>query len=147
MIFSVNQNFKILRNFQLHIVWWNIVSNVRHWWVLNNQSLSKSVMTQVNDIYTVRCHYHNMVKYIISLTLIIQEWWRQNINQSLTHWGRDKMVAHFLTTFSNAFSWMKIFRDFTEICSQGSSWLYSSIGLDNGLAPTRRQAIIWNNDG
>ena len=24
---------------------------------------------------------------------------------------------------------------------------YSSIGLDNGLAPSRRQAIIWNNDG
>ena len=24
---------------------------------------------------------------------------------------------------------------------------YSSIGLDNGLAPTRRQAIIWTNDG
>ena len=24
---------------------------------------------------------------------------------------------------------------------------YSSIGSDNGLAPTRRQAIIWTNDG
>ena len=24
---------------------------------------------------------------------------------------------------------------------------YSSIGLDNGLAPSRRQAIIWTNDG
>ena len=27
----------------------------------------------------------------------------------LTHWGRDKMAANFLTTFSNAFSWMKIY--------------------------------------
>ena len=26
----------------------------------------------------------------------------------LTHWGRDKMAAIFRTTFSNAFSWMKI---------------------------------------
>ena len=26
----------------------------------------------------------------------------------LTHWGRDKMAAIFQTTFSNAFSWMKI---------------------------------------
>ena len=25
-------------------------------------------------------------------------------------------------------------------------WQYSSIGLDNGLAPSRRQAIIWPND-
>ena len=24
---------------------------------------------------------------------------------------------------------------------------YASIGLDNGLAPSRRQAIIWINDG
>ena len=24
---------------------------------------------------------------------------------------------------------------------------YSSIGSDNGLAPSRRQAIIWTNDG
>ena len=27
----------------------------------------------------------------------------------LTHWGRDKIVANFLT-FSNAFSWMKIYK-------------------------------------
>ena len=26
----------------------------------------------------------------------------------LTHWGRDKMAVIFLTTFSNAFSWMKM---------------------------------------
>ena len=27
----------------------------------------------------------------------------------LTHWGLDKMAADILTTFSNAFSWMKIY--------------------------------------
>ena len=27
----------------------------------------------------------------------------------LTHWGRDKMAAIFQTTFSNAFSWMKMY--------------------------------------
>ena len=26
-------------------------------------------------------------------------------------------------------------------------WQYSTIGSDNGLAPTRHQAIIWTNDG
>ena len=30
-------------------------------------------------------------------------------NLLLTHWGRDKMAAIFLMTFSNAFSWMKIY--------------------------------------
>ena len=37
--------------------------------------------------------------------------------------------------------------NFTEICSQGSNWQYANIGSDNGLAPNRRQAIIWSNGG
>ena len=37
--------------------------------------------------------------------------------------------------------------DCHEVCSQGSNEQYSSTGLDNGLAPARRQAIIWTNDG
>ena len=35
--------------------------------------------------------------------------------------------------------------NFTEVCSSGSNWQWPSIGLDNGLAPIRRQAIIWTN--
>ena len=33
--------------------------------------------------------------------------------------------------------------NFTEVCSLGSNWQLPSIGLNNGLAPKRRQAIIW----
>ena len=33
------------------------------------------------------------------------------------------------------------------MCSLGSSRQYTIIGSDNGLAPNRRQAIIWVNDG
>ena len=69
---------------------------------------------------------------------------------SLTHSGRDKMAAIIQMTFSNAFLWWKCMNfdyNFTEVCSQGSSLQYSIIGLDNGLAPNRRQAIIWTNDG
>ena len=33
----------------------------------------------------------------------------QCYNTELTHWGRDKMAAIFQTTFSNAFSWMKMY--------------------------------------
>ena len=68
----------------------------------------------------------------------------------LTHWGRGKMAAIFQTAYSNAFSLIKCINFdwyFTEVCSQGSSSQYSSIGSDNGLAPARRQAIIWTNDG
>ena len=37
--------------------------------------------------------------------------------------------------------------NFTEVCSQGSNQQYSSIDSDNVLAPARRQAIIWTNEG
>ena len=33
----------------------------------------------------------------------------------------------------------------TDVCPQGANWQSSSIGLNNGLAPNRRQAIIWTN--
>ena len=39
-----------------------------------------------------------VIWYILSLSL-----------HELTDWGRDKMAAIFQTTFSNAFSWMKMF--------------------------------------
>ena len=68
----------------------------------------------------------------------------------LTHWGLDKMVAISQTVFSHAFSWMKTFECqamLYQMCSLGSNWRYVIIGPDNGLAPNRRQAIIWTNDG
>ena len=69
---------------------------------------------------------------------------------SLTHWGRDKMAAISQTTFSNAFSSMKMieFRlKFQWSLFPRVQLTYSSIGSDIGLAPSRRQAIIWTNDG
>ena len=38
-------------------------------------------------------------------------------------------------------------KNFTEVCPYGSTEQYSSIRSDNGLVPTRRQAIIWTNLG
>ena len=37
--------------------------------------------------------------------------------------------------------------DFSEVWSWESKQQFPSIGSDNGLAPARRQAIIWTNDG
>ena len=70
-------------------------------------------------------------------------------DSGLTHWGRDKMDAISQTTFSSAFSWMKMF----EFLSKFHWSLFqrvkhnSSNVSDNGLAPSRRQAIIWSNAG
>ena len=43
--------------------------------------------------------------------------------------------------------WKVLYFDtnFTEVCSLGFNWQKNSVGLDNGLAPNRRQAIIWTN--
>ena len=35
--------------------------------------------------------------------------------------------------------------DYTEVFFWGSNWQLPSIGLDNGMAPNRRQTIIWIN--
>ena len=48
--------------------------------------------------------------------------WFKSVISLLTHWGRDKMAAIYQTTFSNAFSWRKIYKfrlRFPEICSYG----------------------------
>ena len=99
---------------------------------------------------------------LISNSIVIMRlnectWLYWNINgrysvafPSLTHWGRDKMATIFQTTFSNAFSWMKMYE--FRLRFHWSLFLrlqlqYSSIGSDNGLAPSRRQAIIWSNAG
>ena len=63
----------------------------------------------------------------------------------MTHIPLDKMAAISQTIFSDAFSLMKNF----VFCLKfhwsvlGSNWQLPSIGLDNGLVPNRRQAIIW----
>ena len=36
-------------------------------------------------------------------------WFDKGGHETLTHWGRDKMAAMCQTTFSDAFSWMKMY--------------------------------------
>ena len=35
--------------------------------------------------------------------------------------------------------------NFIEICSLGFNWQWGNTGSDHGLAPVRRQAMIWTN--
>ena len=90
------------------------------------------------------------------LTLLPSSWWHlprcciQKIrlsqivywNLTLTHWGRNEIDAISQTTFSNAFSWMKM-----NDIRLGFHWSLFINGLDKGLVPPRRQAIIWTNSG
>ena len=48
-------------------------------------------------------------------------------------------------TFSTDEKCVNLYNNFTEVCSQWLNQKHSNIVSDNGLAPTRRQAINWNN--
>ena len=60
-----------------------------------------------------------------------------------THWGRDKMATIFQTTFWNAFSRMKMY----EFRLRFHWSLFLRVQLTIFQHWTRRQAIIWTNDG
>ena len=84
-----------------------------------------------------------LIKTVKGLDVILQfRMWLSSVIDlnELTHGGRDKVAAIFLTTVSNKFSWMKI-------CSEVSDKQYCSIGSDNGLAPYKPQTVIWANGG
>ena len=68
----------------------------RHCYVM--LSLIGWAHTQNNACMALHTHHENF-KFLV---------FRPPIN--LTHWGWDKMVAIFRTTFSNAFSWMKMYK-------------------------------------
>ena len=85
-----------------------------------------------------------------SIEMAISGLWHKTYYKRFNSLRPRQMDAISQTTFSNAFSWMKMFEflfKFTGVCYQGSNYQYSSIGSDNGLAPSRRQAIIWTNGG
>ena len=92
----------------------------------------------------------SMTYLLTALKISTNHYTTQIDENALTHRGRLKMAAISHTIFSNAFSWMEIVNseiNFTEVCSLGSNQQYSSIGSYTGLAPFRRQVIIWTNDG
>ena len=50
----------------------------------------------------ILCSWYNLTWWLLALSS------PDTGGITLTHWGRDKMAAIFVTTISNAFSWMKI---------------------------------------
>ena len=63
------------------------------------------------------------------------------IVQCLTHWGRDKMDAILQTTFSNAFSWMKM-HEF-RLRFLWSLFLSFLVSLLTHICITRPQWVNW----
>ena len=69
----------------------------------------------------------------------------------LTHWGWDKITTISHTSFSNAYSWIKMFefqlKFHWSLFPRAQLTQFCIIVSDNGLAPNRRQGIFWPNDG
>ena len=115
------------------MIWNTFLLNRLH----NSNSLTRSPVSSEN--------FENCVWFEIDWNNDFQ--WIDSLNSS----PLDKMAPISHTIYWDAFSWMKIIIFWFKIYR---SWFLSvppinsqqpSIGYDNGLAPNRRQAIIWNN--
>ena len=103
----------------------------KHCSEMENVPMWKHRLTRMNLTYwalnTMAARWHFQIMHLlgriycvllqISLTFIhhwSMQWFGMKqltshyLEQCLTHWSRDKMAANFQTTFSNAFSWMKM---------------------------------------
>ena len=69
-------------------------------------------------------------------------------NQNIKLWKNDRRFANDIFKCISLEK-KSLYSDinFIEVCSQWSNWQNVTIGSDNGLAPNRRQAIIWTNNG
>ena len=83
--------------------------------VLRSHFVARHVKACRRRINLQYCPYQDKISWSAFLLLIIHldaynyilgSLW--NAELKLTHWGRGKMAVIFQTTFSNAFSWMKI---------------------------------------
>ena len=88
--------------------------------------------------------YTNIYSPCVSTQLILYNNHIQHI-EAETRWP-PFFRRHFRTHFLE-WKCYNIGHNFTEVFSKWPDQQYSSIGSDNGLAPIRRQAIIWTNDG
>ena len=102
------------------------------------------VMTSIHHLYL-----SSKVKGVFVIMACLQSrWMKHTITiKSLTRfngWGKLPPFRrrHFPMHFLEWNLWISI-KISLKFVPQGSNWQYSSIGSNNGLAPTRRQAIIW----
>ena len=58
------------------------------------------------------------------------------------NWNDQRPIFKCISTNAKFFCFVS---NFTQVCCKASNWQEVSIGSGNGLAPNRRQAIIWTN--
>ena len=125
---------------------WVVLTPVTYELDIQQELIVRLSWTRVQNIGTYEvCYYTTRVKLWVQQSkheFNRLNWLNELIN-TLTKWSpfrRGQFQVLFLELKRLNFKW-----NFTEICSSGSYWQHGSIGSDNGLAPNRRQAIVWNN--
>ena len=105
-------------------LWYSISDYPIHFVLKRNSKQKKGLLSQVWASYFLMCTLSAMLTILIHIYIYIYTYMYIYIYADgptiLTHWGPG-----------------------TNICVSK----FTIIGSDNGLAPTRRQAIIWSNGG
>ena len=118
----LNLNVRILIKILLKFVFKGPINNIpglvpiMAWCLSGDKSLSEPVVVSLlthiyaslglNEFNAVWCFYHDYVQYIMKAYRYDKIWMN---SLKVPDWGPDKMVYILWMTFSNAFSWMKMF--------------------------------------
>ena len=118
---------------------------------LSHQQISLWLQSLINFLQIFTTHNNSWFStWWITSREISSHTQCHKVTRALTHPPPpDKMAVISQTIFSYAFSWMKslsFWLKFHWSLFLRSNWQYPNIGLDNGLAPNRRQAIILTNN-
>ena len=92
--------------------------------------------------------YWDIIIYTLEHRIHAPQLYAQRAASLTSPWIKWNMMPFHRQYFHMHFREWKVLyfdKNFTEICSKGFNWQQTSTGLDNGLAPNRRQAIIWTN--
>ena len=165
----VNANLCRLKKFSNHSLSNNVLY-LRPCWLAISTTVGSNISFNRNNIIVQMFSFKYMLLILSSANgmgmdgICFLLWNRINLTDSqregqssalgltiykLTDWGRDKMADIFQTTFSNAFSLLKMWqfrlRFHWSVFPRVKLTIFH-IGSDDGLVPSRRQAIIWTND-
>ena len=78
----------------------------------NKNMMKRKITTENNKSIYMRkwsFHFYKMFANSTEKSIYFPGWYMVFNQSTLTHWGRDRMAAISQTTFSIAFSWMKMY--------------------------------------
>ena len=131
---------------------WRLMQNVNKISIFSSKLFNTQRITSVTLIAVMvelNCGKH--ISWVIRAKLMISRLKMMRIKYGdggddyfvwvLTHWGRDKMAAMYHTAFSNAFSWMKMFKFRLRF-----HWSFFLKGPINNI-PALVQIMAWRRPG